>query len=554
MYVENKFTNNKIESIGTILIGFICIPFIIYNFLFFIDIPINTFNSWLICLFYFVGSFFYLKFIQKLHLNEIIKCVFISILIILISLIISGYFIDYSFDGQGYHGEAIIQLANGWNPTKTNLNEKIDFVFAVINHFSKAYWISGAYLYSLTNKFESAKSINIISSIALFCYGYVFVRKWFNKNKSILISLLIAFNPITLNMILSNMLDSQIASFLFIFFILLYNLFTKKNYTSIFILFLILAYLINLKFTLVGYVIIFLFSFFFYLFFIKKLWDFKYPILLLVVIFLFSTFVLGYNTYTKNTIQYQHPFYPFKGDSSIESGHLPNSIVQAKDYATGNKIIHILKSNFASTTYNYAYNNPIKYKIPFSFTKYELQRFAFAGVMIGGYGVWYSAVVILSFLMLLFYFFKRRKFIFKDDFILYVLIVTIMVSIFINPLGYIARYCPQYYLIPFILLIFYQINFPKYKQIQHILLCILVINSALIFGGIYYNFIVTKVIKNQMQQIKNTQKSIGINFNSSTAKRILFDEYKISYHPLSLKQHEIPDTLFRSEVVYKMDD
>lgn len=552
--MHNKNLNNKLEAVGTLLLGFITFPFLIYNILFFIDITINQFNTWLISIFYLMGSFLFLKYNQQYKLKEIIHCILTFIIIIICSLFVSSYFIDYSFDGQGYHGEAILQLINGWNPTKTNLNEKVDFVFVVINHFSKAYWISGAYLYKLTNTFECAKSINIILSIALFCFGYVFFRNWFNKNKSLLIALLIAFNPITLNMILSNMLDSQIASLICIFFILLFNLYTKKSYTNIFILFLVMAYLINLKFTLVGYVIVFLFSFVFYIFFNKKLLLFKSQIFYLGIIFFVSTCIFGYNTYTKNIIQYKHPFYPFKGDSSIESGYIPNSIVQAKDYATGNKVIHILKSNFASTTYNYAYNNPIKYKIPFSFTKYELERFAFAGVMIGGYGVWYSAVVILSFLMLFYYLIKRRKFIFKADFILYFLIATILFSIFINPLGYIARYCPQYYLIPFILLIFYQIHFSKLKIIQYILLSILIINSILITGGIYYNFIVTNKVRNQMQQIKNTHKSIGINFNSSTAKRDLFDKYKINYHPLILKKNEVPDTLFRSEVIYKIDD
>jgi hypothetical protein len=63
----------------------------------------------------------------------------------------------------------------------------------------------------------------------------------------------------------------------------------------------------------------------------------------------------------------------------------------------------------------------------------------------------------------------------------------------------------------------------------------------------------TKTIKTQMKSIQITGKTVGIDFRQSKSKSVLFDEYKIKYHPLILDKNIIPDTLFRSEVVYKID-
>ena len=550
---NNHFKKNQLlEILGILLLGSITIPFMIYSFLFFLNISISSTGVWFVFITYLLICYLYLKKHEQLTIHQIVICYFLLFLSLLISFIISGYFIDYSYDGQGYQGEAILQIANGWNPTLNNLKEN-EYITLVINHFAKASWIMGAFYFKLTSIFECSKSINIILVISNACFLHPFISKWFNRYISLVITVLIAFNPVILNMYLSNMLDTQIVSLLFIFIILLYQYFINKSNKIIILILLVMSYCINLKFTLVGYFIIFIFGFFIYLLVQKKIKLYFKFLVYLGLIYLVSLLIFGYNTYTKNIIQYHHPFYPFKGDSSIESGQLPNSIVQAKDYSVGNPIVNIVKSNFASTSFSYACTNPIKYKFPLTFNRYELERFAFAGVMLGGYGVWFSGVILISIFMLMYFIFKRYKYILKEDFALYLFIATVLGSIFINPLGYVARYSPQYYLIPFVILIFFQIRFPALKKIQRLLLIVLIINSFLICGYTYYNFIVTKTIRQQMNYIQSQNKSVGVDFKSSTAKRQLFEAYKINIHPLELKPNQIPDTLFRSEVIYKID-
>jgi hypothetical protein len=541
-------TKNNIHLISLILLGFIGYQFSVATLLFFIGIGISKLSCWAILISYplISGWYLYKNYNAITTKKELAILYCWSSLITIFSLLVSSYFIDYSYDGQSYHGEAIIQLASGWNPTKNYLLGD-DIITLVINHFAKASWVNGAFFYKLTTVFECAKAANLILIFASFFIAYPFFNKWFSKITAIILACLIAFNPICINMYLSNMLDGQIASLMFIFFVLLYNYLEENKKEVLPFIYLLILYIINLKFTIVGYFGIFVVAISLY-FLIKKQFAKKFIQLTHITIACgLATVVFGYNTYTKNTITHQHPFYPFKGTNAMT-----NSIVEAMDYKTGNKFINFVKSNFAASTFSECFTKPIKYKNPFTFSKYELERFAFAGVMIGGFGVWFSGAILISLGIFIWVAIKKRKEIFKNDFIFYFLIAVFLATILINPLGYVARYIPQYYLLPFLALLLFKKYYSSTIVIV-ILIFVLTINSILICGYTYYNFVATKTIKTQMKSIQITGKTVGIDFRQSKSKSVLFDEYKIKYHPLILDKNIIPDTLFRSEVVYKID-
>src|SRR5260221_5585516 len=172
-----------------------------------------------------------------------------------------------------------------------------------------------------------------------------------------------------------------------------------------------------------------------------------------------------------------------------------------------------MKSIFAATTYNQAYTQHLTYTIPFTFSKYELERFAFAGVMIGGCGVWFSGVIVISLLMLIWLSFINRRKIFKEYFPVYFFIGVILISILINPYAYIARYVPQYYLIPFAVLLLWWFTYRKRGLIFYLLIAVLIINSFLISGYTYYKLVVSEKVKEQLKEIKKKNKTVLVNFS-----------------------------------------
>jgi hypothetical protein len=546
----NKFLPDRIKllQVGLLLAGWISFIYTTTTILFFFRIGLSIYSCWGINLAYILFAIYYLfKTKQAQDYLTVVYLLFSVIVLIGVALFVSNWFIDYSYDGQSYHGEAIIQINNGWNPDYDHIPGN-DIVSLVINHFSKASWITGGFLYKLTGRFECAKASNIIWMMANFCIAFYLFKKWFDNNfLSIILSSLIACNPVWLNMYLGNMLDSQVANTIYIFILLLIITISEKKLFLILFLYLVIIYSTNLKFTVVGYNIIFIAATILFLLIRKIFFQYKVLVIHLCIAMFAAIVVIGYQTYMKNTIEHGHPFYPFKGKN-----HLNDSVsVLAIDYKEGNSIINFVKSNFAATTYNQAYTQHLKYKIPFAVSRYELERFAFAGVMIGGFGVWFSGVIVISLLMLIWLSFINRRKIFKEYFPIYFFIGVILVSILINSYAYIARYVPQYYLIPFAVLLLWEFTYRKKGFVFCLLITVMIINSLLIMGYTYYNIVVSKKVKQQMTEIKAKNKTVLVNFRVHTSKRALFGEYGIPYRSVdSINNNIIPDTIFRSDVIY----
>ncbi len=136
----------KLLQIGLLLTGWIGFIYTAASILFFFHIGLNIYSCWAINFAYIGFAFFYLfKTKQVRDYSTIVYLLFRGIVLIGLALLVSNWFIDYSFDGQSYHGEAIIQVFNGWNPNYDHIPGN-DVVSLVINHYSKASWITRVFI------------------------------------------------------------------------------------------------------------------------------------------------------------------------------------------------------------------------------------------------------------------------------------------------------------------------------------------------------------------------------------------------------------------------
>ena len=244
----NKYLPDRIRllQIGLLLAGWIGFIYTATTVLFFFHIGLSIYSCWGINLAYILLTIYYLFTTKQVHdYSTIVYLLFWVIVLVGAALFVSSWFIDYSYDGQSYHGEAIIQIYNGWNPNYDHIPGN-DIVSLVINHFSKASWITGGFLYKLTGSFECAKAANIIWMIANFCIAFYLFTKWVNNNfLSIILSALIACNPVWLNMYLGNMLDCQVSNTNYIFILLLIITVSEKKLFLIPFLYLLIIYSTN---------------------------------------------------------------------------------------------------------------------------------------------------------------------------------------------------------------------------------------------------------------------------------------------------------------------
>ena len=168
------------------------------------------------------------------------------VIFIIILIFFSQFYIDLTFDGQAYHQEMMIQMSNGWNPTYELIHDANNQSIW-LNHYSKGYEIIGAVYYKLLGSVTYVKFINLIFLVLSFLYPFKYFKRKISKKRAFLIAVIIAFNPVTLVQLMTNLIDGFLYSVtvITVFSYLLSK--TNKAYLFDFIIGLIL--LMNIKFT-----------------------------------------------------------------------------------------------------------------------------------------------------------------------------------------------------------------------------------------------------------------------------------------------------------------
>jgi hypothetical protein len=539
--ILHPFIKFQFEKLSFFLLSWILFIYTSFIILSFIHIPVSRELSWMLSLIYICVSIFFVKKIRF----------FIEVASIILGFgLFSFFFFDYSYDGQMYHTEAMYKIANGWNPVYDHFleNHILDIVY---NHFAKSAWIFGGYLYSMIGDIKILKIIIFVWAIITFGFIKTFLIKLtFSNKNSIISAFLISLNPIFLNSYHATLIDYQISCsicLLFVFFFSYIKWGTKKYlWGMIFLTF----YFVNIKITAIVYIVIFQFFIGLYFLYHKKYKDLLKIVLIFSVVNILAFSVFGFNTYIKNYLHHGHCFYPLydrDGKSMVDK----NQFVDAIDYRHGNRFLNIIKSHFAKTCIGDCYNGPVSYKVPFSVSKYEVERYAFAGVMIGGFGVWYSGIYILSLLIFVIFYFQKNKYkLERYKVALFFVIMTILFSVYVNPLWYIARYVPQFYIIPVIALLI--VSEWKKPVFYKVFLGIVLINLFFIMGYSYYNVIVSSTRWAQLASLKEKKGLLVVDFNDHRSNRLLFQKHKINYKEVDTFVNETNlDTFFRSNVVFK---
>ncbi len=146
----------------------------------------------------------------------------LALAIILPSLLAVGRVLEDTWDGQWFHQEAVIQLAEGWNPFGADLTDREvpdDGGRIRLNGYPKASWIWGASLYRLTGRIERAKAFSLPLFIAsgLVVLACLLVMTSLPAGVAIFVAAVVAANPVVLSQVLNTYQDGPLASLFTIF-------------------------------------------------------------------------------------------------------------------------------------------------------------------------------------------------------------------------------------------------------------------------------------------------------------------------------------------------
>ncbi|MGX2982090.1 hypothetical protein [Helicobacter sp. 23-1045] len=507
--------------VGIALFCFVLMLFIIASVGFVLKIQINA-------LYFYIALCGSLLFLLKNNECKILSAVaFFGVFIFAIFMAL--YFYDYSWDGRAYHQIGIYYLANGWNPIYEKMEEVADLRQFLshelwVTHYLKFAEITQSCIYKAFGTIEGGKAINYIFAFGAFFYGVAVLGRFKNINFAIIVLLvfLAVFSPVVMAQIGTYYIDGCLGvAIIFVIFAMI-DLDSAKFAESsakfaesaldsakilpkaIFILALLAT--ASIKLTGIAYAGFIGISYLLYQIYRK---DFKAAkaVFCCGAIACALIIICNVNPLLTNQAQNGHFGYPLMGKDKIDI----IASQQPKDFAGNNRFAKLAKSLFGKSQ-NLGQNGESSLKIPF--LRHSDERLGDTDTRIGGFGYYFSGIILLCLAMIALNF---RKFSHRDFMFLFCVILG---SVIINPECWWARYVPQMWILPFIIIIFsYFFALNKFSQILRVGAIFCLILTFLSTANFPLNFWYKNNIKSQLANLPNEkiyiylpgmEKSFGI--------------------------------------------
>ncbi len=503
-------------------------------FSFWLALAVTAIAAWLMCSHYLPDR----RWLALIGILAVLAAIF------LLGISVSGKVFDLSWDGQAYHQEAIIQLANGWNPFHDQPLPMASGIWT--NHYAKGPWIASASLYILTRHIEQGKVFNILLIVSSFflCWPALSAHYKRGAPEPLLFSVLAACNPIAILQSLTFYIDGQLSSMLIIILSLLYLII--KNPDDVFLaLALLLSVIIavNIKFTALAYILALGLPVLLYLFLVKDGRPFKPIASSLGIGLIAGLLFVGFNPYVTNTARNGNPFYPLAGLHAVD-------IMTANspaDFQTRNRFEKLFISTFSQTE-DASGPQPAHWKWPFTVNKEELKAI-WQDTRIAGFGPLFGGAVILSlFLLATAWPLNREKT------LVYSCIGSLIVcSALVNPEAWWARYVPQLWLLPVLCaMLGLALNSKPQRILGLAIVLLLCLNLYTVSGTFFHRQRQENaILKSQLAEM-GMAHLVLVSFRSDPSNRVRLTEAGVHYREVGRLDGPGVRTLDCSDTTYRL--
>lgn len=380
---------------------------------------------------------------------------------------------DRSFDGTWYHADIQNAIAfHHWNPyfhwslcDEDMLSGYRSFFWAT--HYAKGIETISASWVILTNNLESGKTTNLIFLIGLFFLLHSLFNKvnlFQNKYYKYLFIFIIVGNPVFLTQLFTNYIDWTSYVFLIIIMICLYKIVYEKKKLFEIVLYLLIILVVGIKINVAFWVCLYTFLLIIFLFYKRKT-NSKIPILFLCSVCI--GFLLAFNPYITNYLEYGNPFYPLAGNNNVDimTEQIPEAIYN------DNLFLKVCKSFVLPTGMG-----DIGDLTEVSNLRDFVVSLGSYDAHVGGFGLLFFYATLLLLVLSIFSSCPN-----KFKYTVWLCILGLFASLFLLPSGWWARYVAFFYITPIILipLCCYDISLRWGKQLFKLAIVMLVINSFL---------------------------------------------------------------------------
>ncbi|MBA2490533.1 MAG: hypothetical protein H0V34_02120 [Gammaproteobacteria bacterium] len=462
-------------------------------------------------------------------------------LLCIISILITAHFYDYSYDGQGYHQQTVIELADGWNPIYKRVRLPGEGWRTVwretwINHYPRQPHVTQAALYKLVGRIEHAKAFNLLLIFASFCLSVsVLLRiRQIRGLGAFIFGLLFALDPVSVTQSLNFYVDGQLSSLLVCLLASLTAMLIAADTLTLASLGCVILMVVNTKFTGVPYFLFIGFGFLVAAILMGEIKELKQVIGVSVICLAVGLLVVGYNPYVTNTLQKGHPLYPIFGEGRIDITALP--IFTPPNLTDMNRLERLYYSIFGIPSDS---RENAELKLPLTITSVrEIKKASMPNLDIGGLGPLFSGALTLSMIGLVSILVrsppKRRI----ELIVLCIISACIFTSALIHDQGWRARYAPQLYFIPIIVaLLLVSVRARLANVIGSIVVIALMLNVAMVGASyLYRNIKITYKLNSQMHELARADGPVKVYFGRLRTTGIRFREWKIDYKEVSSEE------------------
>ena len=463
------------------------------------------------------------------------------------SLFFSGRVLDDSWDGQWFHQEAVIQLADGWNPVFEPLNvERVPEIGAHtrIDGYPKGQWLWGASLYRLTNRIERAKAFAVPLIVAAFAatLAALLLVTRLHGMTAFACAVLFAASPVTTLQFLNLLQDGPLGSALLIVVAGSVIWLSTESRLALFLVGTGAAAACALKLTGPVYVSILAAALAVAAWRTGALGRRFRDLLIAALASATVALALSGMSYAVNWARHGHVMYPVMGDKPVK----------IRSRSSQNRIEGLVASLVFPATSQFEHRSTIldlgnleRYRWPFTVTREELDLYIDPHLRIGGWGPLCSGLLLLTVALIATACVVDRTRLGR----LLIALSPVALTVLINPMCWKARYIPQAWIIPMSLMV-YALDSSRSRMIRTLgwlLLATATVNLLLVGSThISGNLRHSERLKQRILELKMRREPLVVSFGTFRSNRIRLAELGVPFEETDDPRYHLPTYLGKS--------
>ena len=427
---------------------------------------------------------------------------------------VGGAFFDLSWDGQSYHGEAIAQLAAGWNPFHVAYAGPWHLA-QPLNFYSKGPWLLGAVFYDLHGSIEVAKGLNALLAAATFVIvlseltAYCRTKVW----TSIVLAVLVVLNPVVVTQFLGLYVDGQVALLLTLTVFVSLRAARGAGGAPLIVLAAIGILIINTKLTGLFYFVLLAAGFALWMVYADRRIPKRYVAAAGAAVVLGAGLV-GFNPYVTSTLAQKWP-------EALKAPNVRgNSPPDLRDRPA---IVKLARSLFAESD---AAIQPSRIKVPFTYKQAELATMVYPDARTGGFGPLFGGAFILAagLWALLLSSGLRERNLLRDPY--WATAGIVLGTLLVFPEAWWARYAPQMWLLP-LLAVIVAWGLPQrniaVRGLSWLVVATMLVNAALVAAQyVPYQIHNSALMRRNLAILAKVDKPLEVNFRHEAVNAVRF--------------------------------